>query len=90
MQSSDWTPKQETRLSEFCKSNREILDGDFKGVSNSHCSSDLPNMKKNDMWSQICQGLNSVCGQKRTVDQMKCKWRQIRSNGIYGSCILGY
>ena len=42
----DWTPEEETRLSELCKEHREMLDGDFKGASNSHIGSDLTNAKK--------------------------------------------
>ena len=78
----DWIPEEETWLSELCKSNREILDGDFKGASNSRSGPDLTNAKKANMWMQICDAVNSIAGRKRTVEQMKRKWRQICSNGI--------
>ena len=81
----DWMLDEEIRLSQLCKENREILDGDFRGLSNGK-SGELTNAKKNELWQRITTSVNSVAACKRNVKQMKRKWRQLRSNGTFIGC----
>ena len=70
----NWTGPEIEVLRELCTKNSHILHG---GLS-AYITAD----KKNKLWSDINDKINAVGGNRRSIDQSKKKWKNVRANAV--------
>ena len=74
IRNSNWSEREKDVIIEQCTKNANIIHGAI--------SSNLTMFHKNKIWQEITDNVNAVGGANRTLNQVKNKWKNLRSRSI--------
>ena len=76
----NWQPAATNKLAELCAENWETLTGELDTASRKS-KTGITADSRATCWASITDKVNSVAMCRRTIDQMKRKFRKIKSEG---------
>ena len=81
---TNFTTVEVDTLTAFCCEHNEILEAELTGAGRDVGS--VTARKQQALWQEICHKINALGYDKRDIPQLKRKWANIRSDGIFYTC----